>query len=88
LKIEEFKNSCFCNRPFVQNDDKGKKQLETLSKSTSLYDILEVPKDADDNQIKKNYRVLAMKYHPDRNSDDPLAEEKVSKHQANISSLP
>ena len=40
------------------------------------YDILGVEKDADEKAIKKAYRRLAMKYHPDRNSDDPDAVEK------------
>lgn len=40
------------------------------------YDVLGVPRDATSDDIKKAYRRLAMKYHPDRNSDDPTAEEK------------
>lgn len=41
-----------------------------------FYEILGVAKDADDNTIKKAYRKIAMKYHPDRNPDDKAAEEK------------
>ncbi|MFB6261364.1 MAG: DnaJ domain-containing protein, partial [Thiohalorhabdaceae bacterium] len=40
------------------------------------YDILGVAKDASDEDLKKAYRRLAMKYHPDRNPDDEDAEEK------------
>jgi molecular chaperone DnaJ len=40
------------------------------------YDILEVPRDADESTIKKSYRKIAMKYHPDRNPDNKTAEEK------------
>jgi molecular chaperone DnaJ len=40
------------------------------------YDILEVSKDAGQDEIKKAYRRLAKKYHPDLNPNDPEAEQK------------
>jgi len=43
------------------------------------YQILGVKKDASDDKIKKAYRKLAMKYHPDHTKGDKSAEEKFKK---------
>ena len=40
------------------------------------YDLLGAARDASDEDLKKTYRKLAMKYHPDRNPDDAAAEQK------------
>lgn len=40
------------------------------------YEVLEVEKGADEKEIRRAYRRMAMRYHPDRNPDDKEAEEK------------
>ena len=44
-----------------------------------FYDILEITADASSDDIKKSYRSLAIKYHPDKNPGDILSEEKFKK---------
>ncbi len=43
---------------------------------SDYYDVLGVDSDASQDEIKKAYRKKAMQYHPDRNPDDPEAEQK------------
>ncbi|KAJ3010141.1 UNVERIFIED_CONTAM: hypothetical protein HDU68_002306 [Siphonaria sp. JEL0065] len=45
----------------------------------SYYDIIGVPKDANADQIRKAYRKAALKCHPDKKGDDPVAAEEFQR---------
>ena len=47
-----------------------------MAAKRDLYEILGISKTADEKTIKKAYRKLAKKYHPDMNPGDKTAEQK------------
>ena len=69
----------------VLNDSTASKNAKTL------YDVLEIPKTATDDDIKRAYRKLALRYHPDKNlTNDQTTTEKFKEinHANNILSNP
>jgi len=70
-------NGASGNGGFDNNRDPNEHPSRRLSHTgTSLYAILELEKGATAEEVKKRYRRLALKYHPDKNPNDKTAEAK------------
>ncbi len=52
-----------------------------MANKRDYYEVLEISKNANDSEIKKSFRSLARKYHPDKNPDNPDAENKFKEIQ-------
>ena len=50
-----------------------------MNQETDYYKVLNLEKNASDDEIKKTYKKLALLYHPDKNKNDPESSEKFKK---------
>ena len=50
-----------------------------MGRENDYYKILGVNSESSDSEVKKAYRGLSMKYHPDRNAGDSQAEKNLRK---------
>ncbi|KAI9872777.1 MAG: hypothetical protein M1830_001207 [Pleopsidium flavum] len=76
--VREYKAIAESNpsEPGIQKEVKNAELELKKSKRKDYYKILGVEKDANDNEIKKAYRKLAIVHHPDKNPDNEEAAEK------------
>ena len=59
--------------------------MEKQAKKKDYYKVLGLTKDASDSQIRKAYKVLALKWHPDKNSQTETQKEQANKKFKEIS---
>ena len=61
-----------------EEDDKEDISIENNQQNQDLYSLLGLKKDATHEEIRKAYRSLVFKIHPDKNKDDPEASSKFA----------
>lgn len=73
-----------------QPEDRRSSSRQGKTKGPTLYEILGVPKDASEDDIKRAYRKLALKYHPDKNPGNLEATERFKEinHAHAVLSVP
>ncbi|GAA5866732.1 hypothetical protein JCM3774_001974 [Rhodotorula dairenensis] len=64
------------SQPSASASSKRKIGTDDRPLETDYYDLLGLPIDCTADQVKKAYRRLAIKYHPDKNPDDPSAADR------------
>src|SRR5688500_11226350 len=64
---QAFKNFYFCNHSFLKSSHFVKR---SIMRSENLYSTLGIDTNASHEEIRKAYRQLALRYHPDKNNDD------------------
>lgn len=59
----------------------GQEQQESEVENSELYEVLGVPKDASQDEIRKAFKKLAVKHHPDRGGDADKFKEINAAHE-------
>lgn len=55
-----------------------------LFKTSNLYEVLGINKEATEAEIRRSYYKVSLKVHPDRAPEDPLATEKFQVNSCNV----